>query len=173
LKLEKKTMSSERLQNLLQLTVAFDSCRSGGLIGGHDKIGTSYFPRHSRAYSYLQHRLEGHEVGLLLSACQTREFARQDIPSTGIGVVFTSLMIETLFNFYGNITNRNLIREVSECMSRVPCTTNPHTGEIRDFYVGDFQHPGLYGTHEQTDRLFLRGPASTPSPPSGLDPWDD
>jgi hypothetical protein len=112
-------------------------------------------------------------VGLLLSACQTREFARQDIPSTGIGVVFTSLMIETLFNFYGNITNRNLIREVSECMSRVPCTTNPHTGEIRDFYVGDFQHPGLYGTHEQTDRLFLRGPASTPYPSSGLDPWDD
>jgi hypothetical protein len=41
----------------------------------------------------------------------------------------------------GNITSHNLIRDVSAHISRVPCTKNPKIRQIRQFYVGNFQHP--------------------------------
>ncbi|MCH88603.1 type-II metacaspase, partial [Trifolium medium] len=44
--------------------------------------------------SPVQRRLNGHKVGLLLSACQTGEFAHPAVPPTGIGGRLTSLMID-------------------------------------------------------------------------------
>jgi hypothetical protein len=59
----------------------------------------------------------------------------------GGGGVFTSLVTEALDQSSGNITSRNLIRDVSAHISRVPCTKNPKIRQIRQFYVGNFQHP--------------------------------
>ncbi|GAU35079.1 hypothetical protein TSUD_70020 [Trifolium subterraneum] len=92
------------------------------------------------AYHRLQRKLDGHKVGLLLSACQSDEFGQQFLPPNGIGGKFTSLMIYVVYHSRGHITNQELICDVTQQLS-----------------MESPQHPGLYATEEQRDRLFFGG----------------
>jgi hypothetical protein len=105
----------------------------------------------------LQQRIDGHEIGVWLTACQSHQRAKCNITKTyESGGAFTHCLINSIWQHGGLITNGELIEDVSEQFSRYLCGYDASTLQL--YSLLDYQQPGLYGSQRQSDRLFFGVP---------------
>jgi hypothetical protein len=103
----------------VELTIAVDSCHSGGILeAAPERMGSSTWipPPHSAALQQLEMRRVVYDwAGPCLTACESFEVARCNI--FHYGGAFTYSMIRSLYHHHGVISSQDIIREARHLFS--------------------------------------------------------
>jgi hypothetical protein len=141
----------------VELTIAVDSCHSGGILeAAPERMGSSTWipPPHSAALQQLEMRRVVYDwAGPCLTACESFEVARCNI--FHYGGAFTYSMIRSLYHYHEDISSQDIIREARHLFSQY--TTGYDWRTRQSCTLLDFQSPCLYGAHVDR-RRFIGGP---------------